>query len=354
MNEEKLDAVLISSTPNIIYLTNFNHFYEEEREGFLLITKKNNYILTDKRYTHAVQKHVKNFTLCEIAYMHGFKDWIKKIFSEENVKTLGVEENNITIKEQKMLLPYAQEISHFDLTPLREKKSSKELVILQKVNDIADRAFHYLLTQIKAGMTENEIASLIEIFAKKNSAELAFDTIVAIEENGAFIHHKTGQKKLQKNNCILLDFGLKYENYCSDMSRTFFLGKASIEQKKVYNTVLAAQQKAIDSIKNKLEKKQPIRGADVDKVAREYIIEQSFASFAHGLGHGIGLEVHEKPHLRPPSDSLLESGMVFTIEPGIYLPDRFGVRIEDVFSIHQDKLIQLTKSPRDLLELPVL
>jgi Xaa-Pro aminopeptidase len=351
MKQKNLDAVLISSVPNIIYLTNFNHFYSEEREGFLVITKKNNYILTDKRYTEAVKKHVKGFTLCEIAYMQGFEYWIKTIVAKEHVKSLGVEENNLTIKEEKIILPFVKALKHFDLSTIRMTKSADELVALQTVNDIADKTFLYLLTQIKPGQTEKELATLLEMFARHHDADLAFNTIVGIEENGAYIHHKTNDKKLKKNNCILLDFGLKYNNYCSDMSRTFFFGKASTEQKKAYQTVLSAQEKAIEYIEKQLKTKQQINGADVDKVARDYIIEQGYASFAHGLGHGIGLEVHEAPHLRPPSVSNLDSGMVFSIEPGIYLTDKFGIRIEDIFAIQNGKLIRLSKSPRDLLEL---
>jgi Xaa-Pro aminopeptidase len=189
------------------------------------------------------------------------------------------------------------------------------------------------------------------MFIKQHHAELSFNTIVAFAENGAYIHHKTGDKKLTANSPILIDFGVRFSNYCSDMSRTFFFGKATNEQKDAYQTVLASQEKAIEFIQKKLDKKEAINLSDVDLIARDYMIKKNYDSLPHALGHGIGLEVHESPRLSPASDDIINEGMVFSIEPGIYRLNKFGIRIEDIFAIEENKLVQLTNSSRKLREI---
>lgn len=351
IKQESLDAALISSVPNIIYLTNFNHFSPAEREAFLLITQKANYIITDKRYTHAVQTHVKDFKLLEIFYGHGFKEWVKQIAEEEHIQRLGIEENNLTYGEYAKIAPFIKSFKQFDLSALRLTKSAEEMKMLQKACEITDKTFTYILSQINPGLKEQELALEMEIYMKKQSAGLSFDSIVAFGENAAYVHHKTGERTLKRNDGILLDFGAKYGNYCADMSRSIVFGKAGAALKKAHGTVLAAQEKAAEFIEKLLEQGKEIKGAEVDKVARDYIIAQGYPSYPHGLGHGVGLEVHELPALRPPSASLLQSGMVFSIEPGIYVPGQYGIRIEDIYAIQNNKLVQLTKSSKNLIEI---
>ncbi len=351
LKEQTLDAALISSAQNIIYLTDFSHFYNKEREAFLLITQKNNYIFTDKRYTHAVQTHIKDFILLEIFYGHKFSELLKKVIDDEKIASLGIEEDDITYREYRKIAPAIQKLTHFDLSPLRIYKTAREIKLIQKACEISDSTFLHILNHVKDGITEKEVALEMEQFMKKNGAEVGFETIIAFEENAAFIHHQTGNRKLKKGDVILMDFGAQYQNYVADISRTIIFGKATSEKKKAYVTVLDAQEKATSFIEAKLATNDVVLGSEVDKVARDHIITRGYDSFSHGLGHGIGLQVHESPSLRPPSTSILKPGMVFTNEPGIYLPHKFGIRIEDDFTIQNNTLVQLTQSPRELIEL---
>jgi len=347
--KNSIDATLISSPHNILYLTNFSHFYHTEREAFLLITQKNQYILTDGRYTDAVKKHIKNFQLLEISPQNPFENTIKNIIEKEKILSLGIETNNITVAEHKKIAPCVKNIKHFDLTELRIQKDKEEIAAIQQACIIGDKTFAFILKKIKPGITEKEVAFEMENFIRKNDAEISFRTVVAFGKNSAFPHHKTGRDRLKNNDAILLDFGVKYENYRSDMTRTIFFGKASLEKKRVYATVLNAQQKAIEYLKKNIGNK--IFLSDADKIARGYIIAQKFPSFPHSLGHGIGLKDHEPPSINPKSKEILKTGMVFSIEPGIYLNNFMGVRIEDLIAIRDNKVLHLTNSPKNLIEL---
>ncbi len=376
--EEKLDAILLSSVPNILYLTGFSHFSKDEREAFLLITKKNQYILTDGRYSHAVRTHIKDFQLEEISSHTPLKKLLSKIVKKEKLANVGIEETNLTVAEYKKLKPLFKKVHHITLHSLREIKSPQEITLIQNACTIGDKAFSFILTKLKPGITEKAIAFELEWFIKKEGADFSFPAIVAFAENAAVPHHKTGTKKLEDNMPVLLDFGVKYNEYCSDMTRTVFFCKATKKQKTIYHTVLAAQQKAIYYIEqqlklysssdhaqrgnrevspytkhdsSRLRSNNNLEASEVDKVARDYIIFQNFPSIPHSLGHGIGLEVHETPHLSPKSKDVLKNGMVFSLEPGIYVPDFMGVRIEDLFTIQEGKLLHLTKSPKNLIEL---
>ncbi|HZE86637.1 MAG TPA: Xaa-Pro peptidase family protein [Methylomirabilota bacterium] len=352
LKKNNFGAILISSLANIIYLTDFAYFSDMEREAFLLFTPKNQFIFTDGRYTHAVKTHITDFELIEISGNQSLQEALQKCIKEEKIKTLGIEKNNLVVSEYEQMSELVNEIKNFSLSPLRIKKSTDELVKIQKACAIADQIFSTIVTQIKTGMSEQDIAKEMSLIMLQKNVTPSFPTIVASGENAAVPHHKTSDKKLQPNNIILLDFGVQFENYCSDMTRTLFFGKATPEQKTVYETVKNAQQRAIDFIEKKLIKKEIIKASDVDTVAKKYILENNFPSIPHSLGHGIGLQVHEAPRLSPASKEVLTNGMVFSIEPGIYLPDDMGVRIEDLFTIQDDQLIQLTKSPKDFIEIP--
>lgn len=351
LHESNIDAAFISSLPNIIHLTDFSYFTDIEREAFLLITKNNQYIFTDGRYTHAVKQFVNTFELRELKAQEPLAYHLQQIFEKENIITLGIEEDNITVKEHKQLKKIAKNQKHFTLHTLRIQKRPEEIKKIKEACKLGDNAFSYILKQITIGVTEKEIAFLLETFMRKNNAEPSFPSIVAFGENAAVPHHKTGNRKLKKNEFVLLDFGVKYENYCSDMTRTILFGKATKEQKKVYETVLQGQEQSISYIERQLKNKKPVKAFDADNTAREFIIKTGYPSFPHSLGHGIGLQVHEAPRLSPQSKDILAEGMVFSIEPGIYLPDNLGVRIEDLFAIQNGKLLQLTKSSRGLIEI---
>lgn len=355
LTQHSLDAALISKVSDIIYLTNFSHFYNTEREAFLLVTKNSGYILTDGRYTEAVKKHItkisntKTLRLVEISSQNPFENLLKNIFEKEKILSLGIETNNITVAEHKKIASVIKDIKHFDLAKLRMIKDRDEISAIQKACKLGDKTFTFILERIKPGITEKEIALEMEWFVRKNNAEMSFNTIVAFGRNSAFPHHKTGNDQLRNNDTILLDFGVKYENYCSDMTRTIFFGKASPEKKRIYTTVLDAQQKAIEYLEKNV--KNQISLSSIDKIARDHITSHNFPTIPHGLGHGIGLEVHETPSVSPKSKEIVKNGIVFSIEPGIYLTDSIGVRIEDLIAIRDNKATQLTHSPKNLIEL---
>lgn len=349
LSQQSLQGALISSPANILYLTNFSHFNHIEREAFLLIIPNTRYILTDSRYADAVKKHIKNFTLVEISSQNPLEKILQTIAGKEKILSLGIESNNITFAEYKKIVPRIKNLKHFDLTKLRMQKDLEEITAIQKACELGDKTFSYILDKIKPAMTEKEIALEMELLIRKNGAETSFNTIVAFGKNAAFPHHKTGSQRLKNNDTILLDFGIKYENYCSDMTRSIFFGKASGEKKRIYQTVLDAQQKAFEYLEKNVKKQ--IHLSSIDKISRDYIISQNLPTIPHSLGHGIGLEVHEAPTLSPKSKDILKTGMVFSIEPGIYLNNVMGVRIEDLVAIQDNHVLQLTQSPKNLIEL---
>lgn len=358
LKEETLDAVFISSLPNITYLTGYSGFSSQDRDAFLLITQKEQYIFTHGIYKEDVKQKVKNFTLIEMRRENPINTAIKNLVDEHNIKKLGFESFDLKVAEYDRLTKQLPKklLKPVDLIEeLRIYKSTDEIAALKKACKLGDKAFTYILTQLKNGITESELAARLEFYIKSQGADISFETIVAFEENAAHPHHVPTTKKLTNNSFVLFDFGVLYENYCSDMTRTVSFGKASEEKKRIYETVYNAQKKAIEFLNSQLSSlssgNKKLKTSNIDKAAREYIISCGYPSIPHSLGHGIGLEVHEGPRLTPVSDEILEEGMVFSIEPGIYLHGNTGVRIEDLFAIENNSLIQLTTSPSNLLEL---
>lgn len=349
MTQQKVDAVLVSSVANIIYLSEFDYFSNTERDGYLLITKKNQFLITSPLYSHAAKKHIKNYFIFEASAGRTFLDFLKEVTKKENIKILGIETNDLRVSEYNKFSKNVNTTTNFDLSSLRLHKTLNEINSIKKACEIGDKAYSHVLKNIRTGITEKEIAFELEFFIRKLGANISFDTVVAFGANAAVPHHKTSDHKLKINQCILIDFGVKYQNYCSDMTRTFFFGMVSEEDKKVYTAVLKAQQKAIFYIEELLSKKRKPIATKVDEIARDYVVAEGYPPFNHS-SHGIGLEVHEMPHISS-SKERLENGMVFSIEPGIYLPDNMGVRIEDLFAIQNNKLIPLTRSPKELFEI---
>lgn len=341
--ENKLDAVLITSVSNIIYLTNYSGFSKEEREAFLFITQDSQYILTDGRYTQAVKKNIPNFNLIEISSGSSVIQILKILIQKHNVRKLGFEGHNLSYSEHQKFSRQLGKMQHVDLSSLRIIKNPDEIIKIKKACKLGDDVFKYILKKIKLGVSEKEIAVEIEYFIKKQNGNISFNPIVAFGANSAIPHHVPGNKKLTRNDkFILLDLGVKLENYCSDMTRTVFVGKPSLEQKKMYQAVLDSQMLAIKM----LEKTN--KAYEIDKTARDYIISQGYNSIPHGVGHGVGIDIHETPHLSPKSKDILRGGMVFSIEPGIYIPDMGGVRIEDLVAIENDKIKILSDSHKEI------
>ena len=342
---DKLDAILISSVSNITYLTNYSGFSKEEREVYLLITKNEQYILTDGRYTEDVGTLIPDFKLIEISHKLPSTEALKKLVKTHKIKKTGFEGDDLNHMEYKKLTKELGRIFHADLSSLRVVKNSDEISKIENACRLGDKTFAYILKKIKSGISEKELAFEIEFFIKKAGADISFPLIVAFGKKSAIPHHVPTHDKLMKNQIVLLDFGVKLNNYCSDMTRTIFFGSANAEFKKMYETVLNAQNLAIEQLKKQ------IRASEIDKTARDHIISKGYPTIPHSLGHGIGIQIHESPRLSPKSKDILKEGMVFSIEPGIYLPNSGGVRIEDLVALGKNGPRLLTHSPKEIIEL---
>ncbi len=347
--KEKVDAVLISSVSTIEYLTGYSNFSKDEREAYLLIGQDFQYIITDGRYTEAVKREVSHLTLFERSHKTPTEKLLKIL--KNKIKILGIEEDNLTISEYKLIKKHFKKIKHFNAGHLRSIKSGQEIDKIKSACKIGDKAFKYILKRIKVGVTEKQIAEELENFIKRSNAALSFPPIIAFGKNASIPHHQTGNAKLKKGDFVLLDFGAKVNGYCSDMTRTIFFGKPSKKQKEIYRVVLEAQQKAVEFVNKQLKSAKLVKAAEVDRIAREYIASHGFPAIPHSLGHGIGLEVHEHPSLSPKSKEVLKMGMIFSIEPGIYVPDFGGVRIEDLYVLEKGVLKQITTSPKNIIQI---
>lgn len=338
LEEQNLDAVLVSSVANITYLSGYANFSKEEREAYIFIGKNFAYIITDGRYSEVITRQIPHLQLFERGGQKTTTGLFKK---HPEIKSLGIEENSLTVSEHKNFKKHFKKLKDFKIG--RNIKDKKEIFKIEKACQLGDRVFEFILKKIRPGISEKELAFAIELFIKQQGGELSFPAIVAFGANSSVPHHQAGDTKLKKGDFLLLDFGVKLKNYCSDMTRTVFFGTPSEKQKKIYQAVSEAQKKAIELIQ-KGERK----ASRIDKVARDYIISQDFPNIPHSLGHGIGLEVHESPHLSQKSRDILKEGVVFSIEPGIYLPGFGGVRIEDLFVLEKEGLQQLTTSKKIL------
>lgn len=365
IKNSQFDAILISSVANIVYLTNFSGFSNIEREAFLLVSAHNAYLFTDSRYKEAVRVAIPKISVKEITITTPFRVLLETVIKEQKLTTLGFEATSLTVQEYTTYIKYLKShnkkivfkpLQDF-LSQQREIKDTQEIKKIASACAIGDKTLDYILTQIKPSKTEKELALAIEFFIKQHDATTAFRPIVAFGKNAALPHHVSSGQRLKARDCILLDFGVKKNNYCSDMTRTVFLGKPTVEQKKIYQTVYEAQTKAIEYLNNETasnaaaQSNNGIKASAVDTIARKHILDQGYPTIPHSLGHGIGIEVHEQPRLSPNAKDTLIEGMVFSIEPGIYIPGFMGVRIEDLVVIKNNKLTQLTKANKSLIEL---
>lgn len=344
MDELKIDAYFIYYLPNVSYLTGFRG-----SSGFVIITKNNSYFITDFRYEEEAKKEIKegfkiliHRGLTETLKKAKFMKYIKKIGFEKEWMPYGVYKN-FEKELNKKFVP-CEDI----IRKIRVYKSDIEIGKIKKAQRINEKIFEEIINIIKPDkMKEIDLVAEIEYKIKKNGGEIPFSPIVAIGSNSALPHAKPGQRIIKNNKPLKIDMGVKYNGFCSDMTRTIWIGKKPEEEFiKIYQIVLDAQNKAIESIKIGIEAK------EVDGVARKYIEDKGYGKFfGHGLGHGIGIEVHEPPALSPLSKDKIEEGMVFTIEPGVYLPGRFGVRIEDMVYIKNGEKFIITKTTKNLIRI---
>lgn len=347
MEQKGVDALLISDPYNMRNVSGFTG-----GTGYVYVSRNLHIIMTDSRYTIAAQEESNGFEVVELT--HSYEDFITTFLSQDRVKRLGIESNHISYeqvmkwKERFSLCGIEEYVSiGAELRKLREIKEEWELERLKKAESIGDIAFSAILNIIKPGITELEIAAELEYCMKKNGAEnFSFDTIVASGIHSSMPHAVPTNKKVELGDFITMDFGCIYQGYCSDMTRTIVVGKASTEQKKIYDTVLKAQLKALEVIK------EGCIGKEVDQVARDLINQAGYEGcFGHGLGHSVGLEIHESPRLSMKSEDIIMANTIETVEPGIYIKDFGGVRIEDMIVVTKDGYENFTKSEKKLIEL---
>lgn len=338
------EAFLATNPNSRFYLTNFH-----SSAGTVLILKDKAFFLIDFRY---VEKAKNSISALEVLLSKNATEEIYEILKENDIKNLYIETNYTSVSEEKTFKEAFSGVLVSDsnkmdilLEKMRSVKTIEELSLIKKAQSYTDKTFSYILERIEAGRTEKEIMLDMEFYMRKLGSEgVSFDFIVVSGKNSSLPHGVPTDKKVEKGDFITMDFGAVSGGYRSDMTRTVAVGSVSDEQREVYETVLKAQEEAISAIK---------AGKvcfDIDKIARDIISEAGFGDcFGHGLGHSVGIEIHENPNFNMRCHEILLPGTVMTVEPGIYLENKFGVRIEDMVYVTEDSCENLTKSPKNLI-----
>ncbi len=343
MKEKGIDAFLCCDELNQKYLSGFAF-----TDGALLITPLRTIMITDFRYFEHAQKEA--YSCFEVVMPDDRAAFIADALSAESVRTVGLEGGFLpfgTLERLKQRYPH---LAFLDIgntvEVLRQIKTEEEISYMQRAQDITDLAFSHILKVLTPNMTEIDVASELEYVMRKNGASgLAFDT-VAVSGDASALPHGTPRNVKLKSGFLTMDFGAKFNGYCSDMTRTVVIGRATSEIKSIYHTVLSAQQAALDFLRAGVD------CAEADKVARDIIDRDYKGTFGHSLGHSVGLFIHESPSLSFRSvGRALRVGEVVTVEPGIYLSGKYGCRIEDMVAICDNGVYNFTHSPKDLIEI---
>lgn len=340
------EAMLITSAPNRFYFTGF-----ESSAGMIFVTRDTATFLIDFRY---VEKAKATVTSCEVVLSTRSADEVKDLSDKHGIKRMYVETYALSVHAQKEyaeLMPNV-EVSADDkmdklIEEIRAVKTDAEIESLKRAQALTDETFTYILDRIAAGRSERDVMLDMEFYMRKRGSEgVSFDFIVVSGKNSSLPHGVPTDKLIEKGDFLTMDFGALVDGYHADMTRTIAVGAVSDEQRLVYDTVLKAQLASIDAVKAGVVCK------DVDKVARDIIYGAGFEGcFGHGLGHSVGVEIHENPSFNTRCETVLKSGMVMTVEPGIYLENKFGVRIEDMVVATDTGCINLTKSEKKLIVL---
>ena len=342
-----LDAMLLTGEADRFYASGF---FSAGTDGVALVTRTRSYYFTDSRYTEAAARHVRGAELREVDRAHPYSALINEVIDREHIQKMGFEDAYLTVADWKR---YSEKLT-CQLVPatellweLRTVKDREELDCLVKAQRIAERALEDILHEIRPGVSEKEIAARLQYLMLHYGAEdKSFDPIVVSGPNGSLPHGVPGEKTIRAGEFVTMDFGCKYGGYCSDMTRTVAVGHVTDEMRTVYETVLAAQKAGIAAAKA------GVTGKEVDGAARKVIEAAGYgAYFGHSFGHGVGVEIHESPNAAPSNDRPLPAGAVISAEPGIYLPGRLGVRIEDVIVLTEGGCRDITLAPKELIVL---
>ena len=350
-NLEKYLSILSENVDGLLLTSRYSRYYGAEydiAEGVAIVSKAGCRYFTDSRYIEAAQNGIKDFEVLEMNHENPYDARINTAIADFGIQVLGYEEEYLTVAELQFyektlhakLVPYNAAIHQF-----RASKEDWELALMKKAQEITDLAFSEVLGRIKAGMTEKQVqAELIYCMLKNGADGPAFSPIVVSGPKTSLPHGVAGDKKIQEGEFVTMDFGVIYNGYCSDMTRTVAVGYVTEEMEKVYNIVLKAQTTAIAATKA------GVPGVEVDATARKIITDAGYGDyFGHGYGHGLGMEVHETPHCNSRNPEPLPVGAVCSAEPGIYLPGKFGVRIEDVVIVEENGCEDITFSPKNLI-----
>ena len=340
--EYGLDAMLLNSEPGEYYAVGFHG------EGNVVVTAQGCFYFTDSRYIEAANHLITGAEIAMTGRSRNYRAMVQEVVDRCRIRKLGFEEGYLSVADYNLwkegltaeLVP-AQKL----VDALRAAKDDGEIALMTKAQEITDRAFSEILKFIQPGMTEQEIAPKLQYDMLRFGAEkMSFDPIVVSGPNGSLPHGIPSAKQVQQGEFITMDFGCKYGGYCSDMTRTVALGEPTGEMQKVYQTVLEAQLAGIAVTKA------GVPGKSIDAAARKVIEDAGYGEyFGHGYGHSLGIEIHESPNANTREETLLPVGAVVSAEPGIYLPGKFGVRIEDVTVLTADGCMVLTKSPKELI-----
>jgi len=344
VSEEGLDAFVLinvegSDRPNLRYLTGFTGTFG------ILIIGKDEIFATDSRYTERAGREVPDLPVEKVK-----GKWLAWL--AERLKALGARRVAIGAQTTSVYVFKELERRGVELVPmegwvesLRRVKDPEEVERIAAAAQLTDQGLRWILGKLRPGMTEREVALELEMWYRKHGADdVAFDLIVAFGEDSSMPHHMPGDRELREGELILLDIGAKVDGYCADLTRVVALGRPTPEARAIYELVLTANRAGIEALQA------GVTGVEADRAARKVIQEAGYGDhFGHGLGHGVGLEVHEGPRLSPTSEDTLEAGMVVTVEPGVYLPGRFGVRIEDLAVVRPDGCEILSSFPKEEL-----
>lgn len=345
LKAEKLDGILLLNDSNIRYMSDYSG-----SDAYVIITDHSSALITDSRYTEQAEEECKSFEIIRWGKpLLGLQETIQDICTKNGIKKMAFESQHITFEVYDKMVKALPEVLLIPTSglveDLRSIKTEEEIQCIRKAAQFADDAFTEILKYIRPGVSEKDVERELQYLIKKQGADdIAFSSIVASGKRSSLPHAIPSDKKIANGDFVTLDFGAMYKGYRSDMTRTIIMGAADDKQKEIYEIVKAAQATASKAIKAGT----PCKVADAG--ARDYITNAGYGDyFGHGLGHGVGLDIHEEPYLSHASEKVLEAGNIVTVEPGIYLPNWGGVRIEDTVVVCENGIEVLTRSSKELI-----
>ncbi len=340
----EIDCGVIMSPTNRQYFTGFS-----SSAGMLVVTKEQAYLIIDFRYYEKAAREIQG---CQVVLLEDYNKQLEEILKKHQCKTIAVEIERVTLAEYLRLKDYFTDYA-FDTTStfsdlinqLRMVKTPDEIYEILAAQEITEKAFDHILNFIKPGVTEKQVAFELDQYMRSHGADdISFETIAVSGKNSSSPHGTPTEKPLESGDFLTMDFGAMVHGYHSDMTRTVVIGKPTEEMEHLYQTVLEGQKMGLEAVCAGK------KGQEVDNVVREYFDQQGYqGAFGHSLGHGVGMEIHEQPNLSPRSQTILQKGMVVTVEPGLYLPGKFGVRIEDMVVVTENGCRNLTNCKKELI-----